>query len=226
MTLIAKILNKIGATDTDRPPVSTCKTIADKDKLAGWIVGNYLRNGSATLRSVLERKADVRSCSLICRHMAEAIFSSYGPDIFENIKAEVEAMGYHLEAQRSGRLADTRSLASTVTPVKYKGFGSTLCYPSYRGHLFQINMLSFVEKKPIVGILETTSSNPSEIIKGGKEVATRGPWRLIQLNPELSDDMTALIVKPEKEDIKVEFAYFSSVNDIDFKMIYRINTQR
>ncbi len=226
MTLITNLLRKLGTPETDRPPVSKCKNITDKDKLAGWIVANYLRNGSATLSSVLERKADFRLCSLISRHLAEAFFSSYGQDIFHNIKMEAEAMGYHLELQRSGRLADTRNLASMVTPVKYKGFGSTLGSPDDHGHLFQINRLAFVEEKPIVGILEAPGIAQTEIVKGGKEIGTRGPWRLIQLDPALSDDMTALLVKPDKGDIKVEFAYFASINDTDFRMIYRINTER
>ncbi|MCM1029272.1 MAG: hypothetical protein NC342_06795 [Pseudoflavonifractor sp.] len=228
MTLLKNLLNKLDSVSSsaDRPPVLTCKTLADKDALAQWIVANFLKNGSATLSSVLERQADVRFCSLICRHLAQAVFSSLGPDLFDRIKNEAEAMGYRLAVQRSGRLADTRSNASMVTPAKYKGYGATLNNPTQRGHLFQVNMLSFVDDKPIIGVLEAPQRDTLYVVKGAREVGARGPWRLFELDRALSDDMTALMIKPEREDVRVEFACFDSLDDINYKIIYRINTAR
>lgn len=226
MPLLRSILSAINAPATERPPVSTCKTLADKDALANWIVSNYLKNGSATLESVIERQADLRFCSLLCLHLAMAIFGSSGADMIDSFRNAAAVMGFRLVKQSSGRLADTRTQAIMATPAKYRGFGATLNNPEARGHLFQINMLSFVEPKTIIGILEAPERDTSYPIKGLRPVGNRGPWRLFELDPSLSDDCTALIVKPDKGDVRVEFAQFDSVDDLDYKMFYRINTAR
>lgn len=226
MTLLRSLMNAINAPATERPPVSTCKTLADKDALAGWIVANYLKNGSATLESVIERQADLRFCSLICLHLSLAIFSSSGADMFASLRNAGEAMGYRLVPQPSGRLADTRTNAIVAAPAKYRGFGATLNNPDARGHLFQINMLSFVRPNSLIGILEAPERDTIYPVKGLREKGSRGPWRLFELDPELSDDCTALLIKPDKGDVRVEFAQFLSMDDLDYKIFYRINTAR
>lgn len=135
-------------------------------------------------------------------------------------------MGYRLAVQRSGRLADTRAHANMSVPVKYRGYGSTLNNPDARGHLFQINMLCFVDPAPLIGILEMPDTDTMYPTKGMTEVGRNGMWRLFRLSPDLSDDMTALIVKPDTGDVKVEFAHFATPDDKSPEMIYRINTAR
>lgn len=224
MPLLRSLLNtfQIGS----KPPVSTAKTLEEKDALAEWIVRSYAQNGSSTLESVLEREADIRFCSLLTRHLCIMIFGSSGAGISDRVKNVTDSMGYKLAIQKSGRLADTRTHGNMTTPIKYKGFGSTLNNPNARGHLFQLNMLSFVETNPIIGVLEYGDRATAYPTKGMKEVGQKGVWRLYELSPELSDDMTALMVKPDKGDIKVEFAYFRSMEDPDPQVIYRINSAR
>lgn len=210
----------------DRPPVAHAESLADKDSLAGWIVENYLRNGSTTLPQVLERMADMRLCSLMARHVCEALFSPSGQENSEKMTDVWESLGMRLVLQPSGRLADTRSHATMVTPVKYRGFGSTLNNPDARGHLFQINLLCFPEPKPLIGVLEAPEVGTAFPSKGMREVGHHGLWRIFECSMDLTDDMTALLIKPDKGVVRVEFAYFKAVNDPDYKIIYRINTAR
>lgn len=226
VTMLRPILKILNIPSTDRPPVSTCKNVTDKDALAEWIVGNYLKNSSATLAAVLERQADMRFCSLLARHFALAAFGPDGASLLPKLSEVSDALGYRLAVQPSGRLADTRSRAIVCTPVKYRGFGATLNRPDDRGHLFQINMLSFVETKPLIAINEVTNRDTTYTLKGLRETGRQGMWRIFELDPALSDDFTALLVKPDKGDVRVEFAHLESKDSHEPHLIYRINTQR
>ncbi len=224
MPLLRSLLNTFQF--GNRPPVSTAKTLEEKDALAEWIVRSYFQNGSSTLESVLEREADIRFCSLLARHLCVMIFGSSGAELSERVRNVTDAMGYKLVVQRSGRLADTRTFGNVTNPVKYKGFGSTLNNPNARGHLFQINMLSFVESNPIIGVLEHGDRSTAYPTKGMKEMGQKGVWHLYELSGDLTDDMTALMVKPDKGDVKVEFAYFRTEDDPDPQVIYRLNSEK
>lgn len=210
----------------DRPPVSKAQTLQEKDALAEWIVKSCLQRGSSTLESALEREADIRLCSLLTRHLSMIIFGPSGANYLEPLNNIIKAMGYCLEAQPSGRVADTRALAHFTTPVKYRGFGSTLNNPEARGHIFQINMLSFIVPNPIIGVMDHNPGSPLFPTKGMKEIGTKGVWRLFEMSTSLTDDMTGLLIKADNGNALLEFAYFTSVDDDDPKSIYRINTAR
>lgn len=210
----------------DRPPVSNARSLAEKDALAGWIVENYLRNGSTTLPQVLERMADLRLCSLISRHLCEALFNAQGADNSEKMEEVWEALGMRLVLQPSGRLADTRSRATMVAPAKYRGFGSTLNNPDARGHLFQINLLCFPQERPVIGIYESPETASTFPAKGMREIGHHGLWRLFECSMDLTDDMTALLIKPDKGDVCMEFAIFDSKEADNYKIFYRVNTSR
>ena len=224
MTLLRSLLKTFQG--IDRPPVSTARTLEEKDALASWIVKAYFQNGSSTLESVLEREADIRFCSLLSYHISKLIFGASGSALASRVANITESMGYRLAEQRSGRLADTRAHANMSVPVKYRGYGSTLNNPDARGHLFQINMLCFVDRNPLIGVHEMPDTDSIYPTKGMKEAGRNGLWRLFRIDPELSDDMTALMVNPDSGDVKEEFAHFSSPDDKAPAMIYRINTAR
>lgn len=209
---------------SNRQPVERCKSVADKEAFAQWIVESFFRNGSANLEAALERQADLRLCSLVSRHISSVIFGPSGNDVYEQFKAISEAVGYELEIQKSGRLADTGTSANVITPAKYRGFGATLDRPDARGHIYQVNMLSFPWQKPIIGIAEYTGGDTIYPTKGMREVGRRNIYRLFELDPELSDDMTALLIKPDRGDTRVEFAYLRSIDDTELNVVYRHST--
>ena len=226
MTSFISLINSNSQDGLSRPPVHTAVTLADKEALAEWIVKTSFRNGSSVLQAALEREADFRFCSLLSRCICKYIFGPTGMRLLDRVVDLVESMGYRLEVQKSGRLADTRARGNMSTPVKYRGFGSTLNNPDHRGHLFQINRYSFIDDAPIIGVLESPETDSAYPTKGMREIGRNGIWRLFRLEPELSDDMTALMIKPEKGDVQMEFAYFRTVDDPNPETIYRVNTAR
>lgn len=227
MSLLRNFVNSFQS--TNRQPVERCKSVADKEAFAQWIVESFFKNGSANLEAALERQADLRLCSLVSRHLSSEIFGPSGSDIYDQIKTISEAVGYELELQKSGRLADTGTSANVITPAKYRGFGATLDRPDARGHIYQVNMLSFPWPKPIIGVAEYTGGETIYPTKGMREVGRHNIYRLFELDPSLSDDMTALLIKPDRGETRIEFAYLRSIDDTELNIIYRhtnIKTQK
>lgn len=220
MSLLRNFVNTFQPSTTRRP-IERCRGVAEKEAFSQWIVESFFRNGSANLESALERQADLRLCSLVARHLASEIFGPTGSDIYNQIKSISEAVGYELEIQKSGRLTDTGTTANVITPAKYRGFGATLDRPDARGHIYQINMLSFPWPNPIIGIAEYTGGDTIYPTKGMREVGRRNIYRLFELDPSLSDDMTALLIKPDKGETRIEFGFLRSIDDTELNIIYR-----
>lgn len=206
------------------PPRVVSGTIAEKEELARWLVATFIKSGSVSLPFVLERMLDFRFCSLTAYYLSLEIFSSYGVTFVGESIPVINALGLTPEKMPSGRVSDVGQTTSLAMPAKYRGYGNPINSPESRGHLFQINMCSFAEKNAVIGYQDW---NGASIVtfKGMKPCGTSGAWKLFELDPSRTDDMTAVFLCNSQSNLQIELAHFVEGEEKP-RMFYRYSSTR
>lgn len=194
--------------------------IGHKNMLARKLVEDYIKQQTPTIKFVLDRKLDMRLCSLMSYYFAREFFSSYGADFFSENREIAQVLGLELKTMSSGRLSDMGHDGSVLLPVKYRGFGYPLNSPNFIGQQFQINLCAFAEPRPRLAFLDWQQGN-FEVIKGLKHIGTDGRWEIFEVDRFSTDDMTAIVMNDRRSDVRVEVAHL--LPDGSMPLIYRFS---
>lgn len=194
--------------------------VGHKDILARKLVSDYISLHTPTIGFLLERMLDIRLCSLITYHLCTELFGSYGTTFLRDNPELGTILGMRLLPMPSLRLADTSGTGIFPAPVKFRGFGYPVTSPGHTGHQFQINLCAFAEPHPRLAVTDWKGGN-FEPVKGLKHIGTDDKWEIFEVNPNLTDDMTAILIDDNRDKVQVEVCHI--LPDGTMPMIYRFS---
>ncbi|MDE6303806.1 MAG: hypothetical protein K2M01_03175 [Paramuribaculum sp.] len=205
--------------DTTRPSITAAANYAR------FIYDNYRTNDGASLPSLLMRQFDMRLCSMTTYYLMLDLFGNVGDTFVEQYAEVIEALNLKLRLFPSGRLSEVGTSAAACMPASYRGFGSPIYDSSVIGHLFRINLSAFDTINPLIGIQDWTSDDNLITIKGMRPAGKHNQWKLFELDPNLTDDCTALLVVDTKTDLQLEMINLSSGrSENEMEMFYSFST--
>lgn len=87
--------------------------------------------------------------------------------------------------------------------------------------LFRINRCAFSSPDSVIGFGKFAPGFelPFKILKGLKFIGRSGGWTFFKLDPESTDDMTAMLLLPLEKNFEIEFAHFP--HDGEKQIIFR-----
>lgn len=92
-------------------------------------------------------------------------------------------------------------------PIRY--LGGDMCF----GRVFAFNICAFSSKDSIIGMRDVKYGNPHpkeafRILKGLKYIGNYKEWTMLRLDPDSTDDMTAMLYTSHEKDFDIQFAHF------------------
>ncbi len=193
-----------------------------KNNMANSLAKSYLEWGDPMVGELLARLIDIKMCSMIAYRMAVALFEVGGASLLEN-RPEIEDLFNLVLSVTGGRnVVDSSFEASFILPVKYRGYGHPINSRDDLGHIFQVNISCFPPDSRLIGI-KSSSEPVLNILKGMRHVEDYKIWSLFELDPTLSDDLTALFsIETMGDNRMIEICHFTG-NDVDSPIIYRFS---
>lgn len=189
-----------------------------KLEMARALADGYLEWGDRIVVQVLERLLDVRLCSMITYRLAVALFDVGGAAVLERRPELERLMNMDLSVTAARNVIDHSFDTRLMMPVRYCGYGHPVNSREHLGHLFQVNMCSFSSASRIIGYRDNHDGD-IEIIKGMVKEGNAGGWHLYRLDPDMSDDLTAIFtVASVLPDRLIEVCHFK---EEDTPVIYR-----
>lgn len=178
------------------------------DEIYAEAVRTYREFGLPYIPSRLERECqyDFRLCSLVAYRMVTDIFA--GADEWAGLSPEpwCLTLEYPYPSGPAG--------APEWFPMQFAG---TIGYD----RLFRINRCAFSSPDSVIGFGKFAPGFelPFKILKGLKFIGRSGGWTFFKLDPESTDDMTAMLLLPLEKNFEIEFAHFP--HDGEKRIIFR-----
>lgn len=182
-----------------------------KRELAFKLAKGYVEWGDPFVIQILERMVDVRMCSLIGYNLAVALFESGGASVAEQHPEILQLMNLDLTLTAGRTVIDHSFVTSFLMPVKYRGYGHPVNSRDNLGHLFQVNLCSFPVDSMYIGYKDNHDGDLN-VMKGLVSEGYNNGWRIYRLDPDTTDDMTAVFtVDSLLPDRLIEICHYTGV---------------